>query len=332
MKHHLRFTICDLRPAGRVGVALLMAALALLCPRSTAAHDSPEHVAAALTARMKERGETADLLWRRATEYRALSQLAPAAKDLQAALKLQPLLFAAHVELARVQLQLREFAAARATLDRALALAPDEGTRAPIHLVRAEVQAASGDLNQALADCELAFAATPTPDAEWFLQRSQIQQQLGRNDEAAAGLKQGFDQTGNAVLEAEWIDALLDAGQARVALGRIEPPLAESRWRSSWLLRRGRARLALGESVKGRGDLHAAVTEINQRLHDVRPEPSLLLDRGFALALLGDAAAARRDLIAARQAGVEAASAWRLESCLEGKQATASLPAPPVRK
>jgi tetratricopeptide (TPR) repeat protein len=164
------------------------------------------------------------------------------------------------------------------------------------------------------------------------LQRSQLQQQLGRHDAAAAGLKQGFEQTGNPVLEAEWIDALLDAGQARVALERIEPPLAESRWRSSWLLRRGRARLALGEAVKGRGDLHAAVTEINERLNEVRPEPSLLLDRGFALALLGDAAAARRDLAVARQSGAEASSIWRLESCLSGKKETASVPVKPARR
>ena len=331
MRHDLRFAICDLRAAGRGVAALLIAAVAFLCPRYAAAHDSPEHVVEALTARMKERGETADLLSRRATEYRALSQLAPAARDLQAALKLQPDLFAAHADLARVQLQLREFASARATLDRAIARAPDEATRAPLRLVRAEVHAASGELNQALSDCELAFAATPAPEAEWFLQRSQLQQQLGRNAEAAVGLKQGFDQTGNPVLEAEWIDAMLDAGQTRVALARIEPQLAESRWRSSWLLRRGRARLALGEAVKGRGDLHAAVTEIDERLSAVRPEPTLLLDRGFALALLGDAAAARRDLAAARQAGAEAASTWRLESCLDRSKASASLPAKPLR-
>lgn len=293
-----------------VAAALLTGVLAAV------AHDSPEHVIEALTARIKERGPTADLLWRRATEHRALQQLDPAAADLRETIRLQPRLFAAHADLARVQLQGREPKAALATLGRALALAPDDATRAPLRLVRAEVHAARGDAGAALADCELAFASTPAPAAEWFLQRSQIQQRLGRTAEAAAGLKQAFDQTGNPVLEAEWIDALLDDGQARVALERIEPQFAESRWQSSWLLRRARARLALGESVKARGDFHAAVTEINERLNDVRPEPTLLLDRGLALALLGDAAAARRDLAAARQSGADAASTWRLEFCL----------------
>jgi tetratricopeptide (TPR) repeat protein len=320
VRHDFRFANYDLRTVWRVGLVHWMAAGVFLCPAHLAAHDSPEHVVEALTVRIKERGPSADLLWRRATEHRALQQLKPAAVDLREAIRLQPSLLAAHADLARVQLQAGELSAALTTLDHALGLAPDEGARAPLRLVRAEVHAARGDAEKALIDCEMAFAATSAPEADWFLQRSQIQQRLGRTVEAAAGLKQGFDQTGNPVLEAEWIDALLDAGQARAALEHIEPQLAESRWQSSWLLRRARARLVLGESTKARGDLHAAVTEINERLNEVRPEPTLLLDRGLAMVLLGDATAARRDLAAARRSGVDAASTWRLETALTAKK------------
>ena len=124
------------------------------------------------------------------------------------------------------------------------------------------------------------------------------------------------EQTASPVLEAEWIDALLDSGESRAALARIEPQLAESRCRASWLIRRARARLALDQSTRARGDLHAAVTEINGRLNPARPEVSLLAERGLALALLGDLAGARSDLASARKAGAETWVIWRLEARL----------------
>ena len=91
MSYDLRFTICAL--------------LCLLVP-AVSAHDSPEHVVELLTARMKKGGRTAELLWRRAAEHRALDQLAAAAADLRDAIALKPDFLAAQADLGRVQLQL----------------------------------------------------------------------------------------------------------------------------------------------------------------------------------------------------------------------------------
>jgi len=301
------------RPAAVVSTMLL---LAILAAARAQAHDSPEHVVEFLTARMKERGKTAELLWRRATEHRALNNLAAANTDLREAIALQPGYILAQADLARVEWQQGKVDRALETLNRGMAATSDIAARVPLELVRAEVRRSRGDFAGALADMEQAIAACPEPDPEWYLLRGQIQLRLGEPAAAATGLQQGFVLTGSAVLEADWIDALLDAGQARTAVGRIEPQLAESRCQSSWLLRRARARLLLGETTSARGDLHAAITEINERLNADHPEPALLLDRGYAQALLGDLESARRDLNTALKAGADEPARWRLEGIL----------------
>jgi tetratricopeptide (TPR) repeat protein len=301
---------------GALAASLMAAALLALTPVAVVAHDSPEHVVESLSVEMGRTGTNATLLWRRATEYRALGRLAPATADLQQALALDPKLIPAWSDLARVQLIRSRPADALVSINRAFELAPDEAGRAPLRMVRAEVEAALGRPDAALADCERALSAGTMLEADWFLSRCQLQLRLGRYSEAAAGLKAGFDQTGSAVLEAEWIDALIDGGKPGEALELIEPRLAEARCQSSWLLRRGRARLASGDTVRARGDLNAAITEINGRLHPTQPDAALLAERGLASALLGDEAAARRDLAAARRRQADEATLFRLEAAL----------------
>ena len=299
--------------------ALALVLVAGCLPLGALAHDSPEHVVEQLTATMREQGRSAELLWRRATEYRELGEFESASSDLRDAIALKPDFLVARADLGRVQLRQGKSALALETLNEAVSTAGDEMSRAPLYLTRAEIHADRGELAAAAADCERGIGACPGPEPDCYLLRGQMLLRLGKAREAAVGLKQGFDQTGSAVLEAEWIDALLDASQARAALERIEPPLAQSRCQSSWLIRRARARLTLGQTARARGDLHAAVTEINGRLSTVRPEMMLLLDRGLALALLGDTAGAGRDLAAARKAGADASSTWRLEARLASK-------------
>lgn len=308
MIYDLRLTIYARMAAGVASIVFVSS--------PAVAHDSPEHVAASLTVEMTRTGTNATLLWRRATEYRALGRLTPATADLQQALALDPKFIPAWSDLARVQLSRNRASDALISINSAFDLSPDEAGRAPLRMVRAEVQAALGKPDDALADCERALSAGSMLEADWYLARGQLQIRLGRYAEAAAGLKAGFDQTGSAVLEAEWIDALIDAGSYREALSLIEPRLAEARCQSSWLLRRGRARLATGDTVRARGDLNAAISEINGRLHPTQPDAALLAERGLASALLGDEAAARRDLAAARRREADDATLLRLETAL----------------
>ena len=131
-----------------------------------------------------------------------------------------------------------------------------------------------------------------------------------------AGLEDGIKATGSGVLETERVEALIDAGQHKLALERIEPQLADSRWRSSWLIRRARVRIGLGQRAAAREDLKSAIVEINQRLTPSSPDLTLLTDRGLASALLGDEEAAKKDFQSARDAGAEEWVLSRLEAHL----------------
>lgn len=288
----------------------------LFAPGILVAHDSPEHVVEILTARMETVGERADLLWRRATEYRALRDHAAAAKDLKRAIRLRKDYLPAYVDLSRVQLALGQRRRAMGTIDRALRLVDEESGRAPLRMVKAEVLVESSRFDEALRECDLALAGSSGSELDWFLTRSQIQCRLGRFNEAAAGLRKGFELTGSAVLEVECIDAMIDAGQFAEALVKVEVALEESRLQSSWLLRRARIHLGLGEIAKGHRDLIQAIAEMNRRLNPNHPESGLLSERGLAYALLGDVDLAKRDLIAARKSGADAAMLRRLEVTL----------------
>ena len=191
-----------------------------------------------------------------------------------------------------------------------------EPERAALHMVRAEIYRAQGEYKKALEDCHQALQLQ-AGDVDWYLARSQLQAQLGKHKERLAGLEQGIKLTGSAVLENERIEALIDAGQHRAALTLIEPQLQDSRWQSSWLIRRARARLGLGETDQARADLRAAIAEINERFGPFtafNPDLALLADRGVAQALLGDRQAAKKDFQQARAAGMDEWFISRLEA------------------
>jgi tetratricopeptide (TPR) repeat protein len=297
-------------------IAVSITLLALLPSFTVFGHDSPEHVIEQLTARMEAVGKTPELLWKRATELRALGKHDAAAADLRQALKVRPDFVQAIQDLSRLELAQGRTRQALQTVNRAFVLASNKAGFAPLLMVRAEVLSASGEWKRALADCEDALQKTDDAELDWYLLRSQIQSKLGRFDAAAAGLRQAFEKTGSAVLEAEWIESLIDAGAYPEALARIEPWLADCRWQSSWLLRRARARFAKGDIAVAHADLLAAIAEINGRVKATVLDSALLADRGLAYALLGDFALAQNDLVSARKLGADTWMLRRLEQAV----------------
>lgn len=289
------------------------------------AHDSPEHVVEMLTARMDVVGPRADLLWRRAAEYRSLSRLREAERDLRAALRVQPAYAEASIDLARVQLQQGSPRTALRTVRRALEQAGQGGgpVRADLAMMHAEVLGAAGRVSEAVTACDQALNTPGTATPDWYLARCQFQYRLGRFRDAAAGLREGFERTGNAVLEAEWIDARLDAGEYDEALPQVEPQLEQSRLQAAWRIRRGRALLGLGRIAEAQADFLAAITELNGRLGGRRLDFTVLAERGLAYALLGDFQPARADLLKARELGADDWAVGRLERTLAAGEAEA---------
>ena len=268
---------------------------------------------------MKRQGRSAELLYRRACEYRALGKMLLAERDLHEALKLQDDFLPAITELSEVQLAQGHADEALTTVEHALQKTAAREDRAALWIIRSDIRVALQKFEPALADCQLACAERPD-QVDWQLKRSYLQSQLGRHRQRAAELKAAFEQTQSAVLKIEWVEALIDSGQVQAALTEIETELADCRWRSSWLLRRARAQDGLGNHAAAIDDLRVAILELDDRINPKRPDPSLLSDRGLAYALLGATKAATLDLSAARAAGANPWMLERLEHVLAGNR------------
>jgi tetratricopeptide (TPR) repeat protein len=286
-----------------------------VCPAAFP-HDSPEHEIETLTAKMAAAGKSADLLARRATEWRALGELNKAADDWREAITLEPRAIELHSELARVLIARGDLDEALNAVNSALDLPESDPERARLWMVRAEVHENAGRYQQALADCASAFGHG-TAQLDWYLTHARLQTRCGKYAECAADLKAGHEKTGSAVVEIEWIEAMIDAGHTHEALARIETHLARARWRAGWLIRRARALITRGDETRARSDLHIALAELERRLNLARPDPTLIVERGLALALIGKAQAAADDLAKAKQLTGTTTGSLRLERALQ---------------
>src|SRR5436190_16984566 len=286
-------------------------ALVMLVVFPAFSHDSPEHKINDISSQIARSSNSPTLLIERALEHRELGELADAAADLKAAYQLDPKLTVALKELALVQLADGKpdlaFASINATLTNASS--PD------LLMARAEIQTARHDYSAALDDCDAAFRQ-PTANLEWYLLRAQLQRRLAHFHDCLAGLRDGVVKTGSAVLHEELIDAMIDAHEYKPALKKIERELADSRCRSSWLIRRARIRLAFGQTKAAHRHLQAALAELNPRITPTAPDVSLIIDRGTAHALLGDISRAHDDLTLARTLSADPFSLWRLEQLI----------------
>jgi len=298
------------RRIGAWGAAVLVG---MAATSQLPAHDSPEHVVELLTARMETAGRRPDLLWRRATEYRALAKLPEAEKDLRAAVRRKNDFLPALQDLSRVQLARGNSKGAAKTLLRALALRLTPQAKAELLMLQAEILGESGRLTEAVDACDRALTSAETANPEWYLARCQFHYRLGWFEAAALGLRRGVERTGNAVLEAEWIDAALDAGRFDEVAGPIGTGIAESRCQASWLIRRGRVQEGFGKISEAQSDYLAALAELNGRLGGRGKDFTLLVERGLVYALLGDIPLARLDLNRARELGADDWALNRLE-------------------
>ena len=287
-----------------VGLVLF---LALWLPASLFAHEGPEHEIEELTALIEAGRGDFETYLERAIEYRVLGKLAEAQRDLEQAIRMNPGSLPALRELARIQFVEGKTTEAIATVNQALRLNIEEpADHGSLLVQRAEMLRSQGHFRRALKDCDEAVRVHGG-NPEWYLLRSDLQRRLKLHRKRIDDLDEGLKQTGAGILAIEKIEAQLDAGQFKTALKAIEPELASARLRAGWLVRRGRARLGIGDKMGGAEDLRAALKEIDTRLDRARPDSSLLLDQAIAHVLLGDRPAALQtyELARNKEAGEE---------------------------
>jgi len=277
----------------RIGVLATSAVLWATWAARVRAHDSPEHEIAALTTRIAN-APSAELFARRATEWRALGELEKASADWDAAIALDRRAASLHVELARIEAARQHYVAASNAVTRGLRLSRDDAECATFYMVRAEILEKQGLTELALADCERAFGES-APAIDWYLTRARLQSCCGKRRQFVEGLRDGFEKTGSVVLEIEWIEAMIDAGECQRALQRIEPHLERARWKGAWLIRKARAQLALKQRSAAFENLRAALADIEYRMKPDRVDLALLTAHGLAQALLENRDAARAD-------------------------------------
>lgn len=290
--------------------AAAVGGLLLLLSAGAAAHHGPEEVVAELTTKLAKHPDDADLLSRRATEYRTLGMHAEAEADLRRVLGQQHRSAADTESLARVLWAQQKHDEALEMLGRAVDLAQPGRQRAAGFILQSEWELARGGMEAAMAACQAAFREDPKGMVDWYLLWGRIEERMGRPGDRIAGLKIGQEALGSVVLRNAWVDASLDAGEFVEVTPVIETELANSRLKSSWWIRRGRMHLGTGNRDAGSMDLRAAIAELNQRIHLERPDARLLVDRARARALLGQTHGARKDLALARTHG---ADPWELE-------------------
>jgi tetratricopeptide (TPR) repeat protein len=291
-------------------------------PCYVAAHESPEHVIEALTAEIARTGPTAELLYRRAVEHRALRDWPAAESDLRVATQLAPEDATILMELVRVLSKDRDRAFEAAMLIDGLQRKYSADPKPDFY---ADLIALEGELNLefgAWEEAALAYdrAIELRPEVAWCVQRSRALSHLPeKRAEQLQRLRESYAATQNPALHRELCDALLKtevstAAEHREASALIEAELVANRFRSAWLIRRAKLHRIEGRTTTAVEDLHQALAELEPRIHPTRPDVELVVQRGTALAMLDEVAKARADL---RRAEYLHAPDWMLAPLVE---------------
>lgn len=327
----LRFSLLPRDHAVAVALVVWCASFVLETSRADAGH---EVTVADLSAQIAKTPEIPELYFQRAWNYREMGKSAEAHADFEKTLELNPDFLPASRELARDEGSEGRTEAAIKRLRKAIADAP--ATQA-FHIpgcdsVLADLLLRSGRYEEALAAASDGLKRSPDLLLDLCLLRAEAQRRLGRHDDRIRDLAAAMAKIRSFVLREKWYDALIDAGRGEEILPEIESELANTRYQSTWLIRRARIRLQAGDHSGGESDLQAALAEIQTRIRPENPDLSLLCDRGTVHFLLGDKAAARTDLAAAKSKGASQWMTLLLDSLISGPGKTPILENPKTRR
>ena len=154
--------------------------------------------------------------------------------------------------------------------------------------------------------------------------------QVLRMEERVKDLAAAMTKLRSFVVKSKWYDAMIDAGRGAEILPEVDQEIGNTRYQSTWLIRRARIRLKNGDAPGATADLAAALTEIESRLRPEVPDLSLICDRGLIHELQGNHAAALADLEMARKSGADFWMLMPLEALVGSYPMKVDAPPPKV--
>ncbi|QDS96494.1 Tetratricopeptide repeat protein [Roseimaritima multifibrata] len=277
---------------------LYIASLAVLVAASTSlAHDGPHDVIARLSEKISVQGPTADLLFRRACEYRALRDYQSAKNDLRHALRLDPTSEFTQIELIRLQLAGGESTDLLPQVD-ALLDSRDTAVRTAGHAIRGEIFLAQQQWQAAIAEFDIALK-NHRSEIQWYLWRAEAQRKSGQTELQIHDLRRAYEFTASPVLQAALCDALIADADRNLAqkderasasraeaFAMIEQKLRDSRLKSAWRIRKAEVLLLSDDHAAANRELDKAIAELDARLATPHPDPMLVQDRLKAMHLM----------------------------------------------
>lgn len=246
-----------------------LAAVALAAAPAVRAHPEIEAALARLNAALAAAPHDAALYLARGELYAQHRDWLTAEANFLRAAELAPGL--PRLDRARGALALAQHrpAEARAHLDRAVALAPDD---AEARVLRCGALAALGERTAALADLEHALAALENPGPDLFLLRAAL---LADPAAAIRSLDAAIARIGSVpALEQRALELEVSSDQPDAALARLTRLAAAAERPEPWLKRRGDLLARLGRAAEARAAYAAALAAL-QRLPDwLRASPA----------------------------------------------------------
>ncbi|MDA0346652.1 MAG: tetratricopeptide repeat protein [Verrucomicrobia bacterium] len=248
-------------------------------------HDSPGHVIESLNNRMVEQGATAGLLIDRAFENQSLGNWDAVVEDCLAALEIEPDSRLAIIACTEALLQLDRLDEAESMTRYGIALDGHAQEKTPVYALLARILTRQDHHFEALEAWRAALRS-PQPEIDWFLGEAESLGHLLRYKEQVDALSKARERNPSIVLHRAWIRALIDAGDFETALQEIEKGIANTRWKSSWLLLRARIHEQQKRHAEEADDARVALVEIQSRLNTDFPDPYLVKEVDRALAIL----------------------------------------------
>lgn len=237
--------------------------------RNAALHDGLHEQIRALDRAIERSPGRAELHLRRAELFRLHRQWAEALADLRRAEELDPRLDGLVLGQARLLLDEGQLDAARAIVERHLALTPGD-PRA--HLLRAEIATRRGAVEEAVRAYDQAIAGLDPPEPDHYLARAEALASLGPQgvERALAGLDAALDRLGRvASLEQRAVELERDRGRFDDALARLDALATLSPRQERWLALRGEILLEAGrpaEALDAFGAAGVALASLPPRL------------------------------------------------------------------